>query len=105
MKINSETHYLWRIINHEGEVLESYVMKRRDRKTGMKLLRKSKVHLPQPQVIVTDKLSSYGAASKVIGNSNRQEAGLWLSNGVENSHLLFRWRECLMLRLKLMRGL
>ena len=30
MKINGETHYLWRAVDHEGEVLESYVIKRRD---------------------------------------------------------------------------
>ena len=40
MKINGETHYLWRAVGHEGEVLESYVTKRRDRKAALKFLRK-----------------------------------------------------------------
>lgn len=31
VKINGETHYLWRTVDHEGEVLESFVTKRRDR--------------------------------------------------------------------------
>ena len=41
MKINGETHYLWRAVDHEGEILESYVTKRRDRKAALKFLRKS----------------------------------------------------------------
>jgi putative transposase len=34
VKINGETHYLWRVVDHEGEVLESFVTKRRDRKAA-----------------------------------------------------------------------
>jgi putative transposase len=41
VKINGETHYLWRAVDHEGEVLESYVTKRRDRKAALKFLRKT----------------------------------------------------------------
>ena len=29
LKINGETHYLWWAVDHEGELLESYVTKRR----------------------------------------------------------------------------
>jgi len=57
----------------------------------------------QPHVIVTDKLRSYGAAMKVIGNADRQETGRWLNNRVENSHLPFRRRERAMLRFRRMR--
>ena len=35
VKINGETHYLWRAVDHEGELLESYVTKRRDRKAAL----------------------------------------------------------------------
>ncbi len=41
VKINGETRYLWRAVDHEGEVLESYVTKRRDRKAALKFLRKT----------------------------------------------------------------
>lgn len=34
--INGERHYLWLAVDHEGEVLESYVTKRRDRKAALK---------------------------------------------------------------------
>ena len=100
MKINGETHYLWRAVDHEGEVLESYVAKRRDCKATLKFLRKSMKRFGNPNVIVTDKLRSYGAAIKVIGNAKRQETGRWLNNRAENSHLPFRRRERAMLRFR-----
>src|SRR6056297_2863623 len=74
VKINGETHYLWRAVDHEGEVLESYVTKRRDRKAALKFIRNSMKRYGQPRIVVTDKLRSYGAAMKVIGNASRQEA-------------------------------
>ena len=59
----------------------------------------------QPHVLVTDKLRSYGAAMKVIGNAKRQETGRWLNNRGENSHQPFRRRERAMLGFRSMRGL
>jgi len=60
---NSETHYLWRAVDHEGAELESIVTKRRDRKAALRLLKKSLKRYGHPQVIVTDSLrlpSSFG---------------------------------------------
>ena len=105
VKINGETHYLWRAVDHEGEVLESYVTKRRDRKAALKFIRKSMKRYGNPAVIVTDKLRSYGAAMKVIGNASRQETGRRQNNRAENSHLPFRRRERAMLRFRQMRSL
>lgn len=105
VKINGETHYLWRAVDHDGEVLESYVTKRRDRKAALKFLKKSMRRYGQPEIIVTDKLRSYGAAMKDIGNLKRQETGRWLNNRAENSHLPFRRRERAMLRFRQMRCL
>ena len=68
VKINSETHYLWRAVDHEGEVLESFVTKRRDRKAALEFLRKIMKRRGRPHIFVTDKLRSYGAALKIIGN-------------------------------------
>ena len=56
-------------------------------------------------IIVTDKLRSYGAAMKQIGNAKRHETGRWLNNRAENSHLPFRRRERAMLRFRRMRSL
>ena len=105
VKINGETHYLWRAVDHEGEVLESYVTKRRDCKAALNFLRKSMKRYGNSEAIVTDKLRSYGAAMKVIGNAAKQETGRWLNNRAENSHLPFRRRERAMLRFRQMRSL
>ena len=105
VKINGETHYIWRAVDHEGEVLESYVTKRRDRKAALKFIRKSMKRYGNPEVIATDKLRSYGEAMKVIGNADRQETGPWLNNRAENSHLPFRRREWAIQRFRRMRSL
>jgi putative transposase len=105
VKINGETHYLWRAVDHEGEILESYVTKRRDRKAALRFLRKSMKRHGQPKVIVTDKLRSYGAALKDLGLCDDRETGRWLNNRAENSHLPFRRRERAMLRFRRMRSL
>ena len=62
MKITGKIHYLWRVVDHEGEGLESVVTKRRDRKAALKLLRKLLRRHGPAEAIVTDKLKSYGAA-------------------------------------------
>jgi len=105
VKINGQTHYLWRAVDHEGEVLETYVTKHRDRKAALRFLKKSMKRYGRPHVIVTDKLRSYGAAMKVIGNADRQETGRWLNNRAENSHQPFRRRERAMLRFRSMGSL
>jgi putative transposase len=58
VNINSETHYLWRAVDHEGEVLESYVTKRRDRKAAFKSIRKTMKRLGRAHIFITDKLRS-----------------------------------------------
>jgi len=105
VKINGEQHYLWRAVDHEGEVLESFVTKTRDRKAAVKFLKKTMRRHGSPNALVTDKLRSYGAAMKVIGNADKQETGRWMNNRAENSHLPFRRRERAMQRFRSMRSL
>jgi putative transposase len=93
VKINGETHYLWRAVDHEGEVLEAFVTKKRDRKAALRFLKKAMKRFGCPKAIVTDRLGSYRAAMKVIGNAERQETGRWLNTGAENSHQPIRRRE------------
>ena len=68
MRINGEAHYLWRAVDQEGEVLEEFVTKRRDRKAALKFLKKTMKRYGRPDIVSTDKLRSYEAAMKVIGN-------------------------------------
>ena len=105
MKIGGETHYLWRAVDHEGEVLESYVTKTRDKAAALKFLKKAMKRYGRPEEVVTDRLRSYRAAMNTLGNAGRQEIGRHLNNRVENSHLPFRRRERAMLRFRQMRSL
>jgi len=82
VRINGKTHYLWRAVDHEGEVLEVFATKRRDRRAALKFLKKVMKRYGRPKVIVTDRLRSYGAAMKEIGNLGRQEYGRWLNRRV-----------------------
>jgi putative transposase len=97
VKINGVKHYLWRAVDHEGEVLESFVTKRRDKKAALRFLRKSLKRHGQTETIVTDRLASYGAALKALGAIDKRETGRWLNNRAENSHQPFRRRERAML--------
>jgi putative transposase len=105
VRINGETHYLWRAVDHEGEVLEVFATKRRDSKAALKFLKRTMKRYGQAKAIVTDRLGSYGAAMKVIGNTTSQECGRWLNNRAENSHQPFRRRERVMQRFRNVRTL
>ena len=85
VKINGEMHYLWRAVDHEGEVLESLATKTRDKAAALKLMKRLMKRYGKPETVVTDGLRSYGAAMKEIGNADRQEVGRWLNNRAENS--------------------
>ena len=56
MKLNGEGRYLWRAVDHESEVLESFVTKMRDEKAALKFLRKAMDKHGRPEVVVTDRL-------------------------------------------------
>jgi putative transposase len=97
VKINGERHYLWRAVDDESEVLESYVTKKRDKKAALKFMKKAMLRYGSPDEIVTDKLRSYSAATKELGCSDKQVTERWANNRVENSHSPFRRREGAML--------
>ncbi len=90
--------WLWRAVDDEGEVLDLLVQRRRDKAAAVKLMRKLiKKQGFTPEVLVTDKLPSYGAAMSEIGLSARHEQGLRKNNRAENSHQPTRRREPLKL--------
>src|ERR1700752_1600456 len=93
VKVNGEMRYLWRAVDHEGEVLESFVTKDRDKAAALKFIKKAMKRHGRPEAIVTDGLRSYGAALKEIGAADRQEIVRWKNNRAENSHQPFRRRE------------
>jgi putative transposase len=91
---------LWRAVDHEGEVLEVFATKRRNRKAALDFLKRAMKRYGQPEIVVTDRLRSYRAAMNVIGNGADQECGRWLNNRAENSHQPFRRREGAMARFR-----
>ena len=93
VRLNGETHYLWRAVDHEGEVLEVFATKRRDRRAALRFLKRAMKRYGRPASIVTDGLPSYRAAMTVIGNATARTCGRWLNNRAENSHQPFRRRE------------
>ena len=106
VKINGVTHYLWRAVDHEGEVLEAVATKRRDRRAALKFLKKLMKRYGRPVEVVTDRLASYGAAMREIGNAHRHVCqGRRVNNRAENSHQPFRRRERAMLRFRRMQTL
>jgi putative transposase len=105
VRIDGEMRYLWRAVDHEGEVLESFVTKTRDKAAALKFIKKAMKRHGRPKAIVTDGLRSYGAALKEIGGIERQEVGRWVNNRAENSHQPFRRRERAMLRFRRMKTL
>ena len=99
--IGGQRVWLWRAVDHEGEVLDLLVQRRRDKAAAVKLMRKLlKKQGYAPDVMVTDKLRSYAAARTAIGMSARHEQGLRMNNRAENSHQPVRRRERKMQRFK-----
>ena len=73
VKMNRKTHYLWRAVDQEGEGLESYVTKKRDKTAALRFIKKALKHLGKPEAIVTDGLKSYSSAMRELGSEDRRE--------------------------------
>jgi putative transposase len=93
VKINGDRHYLWRAVDHEGEILDSYVTKKRNKSVALAFIKKALKSHGRAEKIVTDGLRSYPAAMRELGNLDRREMGRWKNNRAENSLLPFRRRE------------
>ena len=104
VKVNGEMVYLWRAVDQEGDILESYVTKKRDKSAALRFMMKALKRHGQPEAVVTDGLRSYPTAMRELGNLERREMGRCLNNRVENSHLPFRRRERAMLRFRQMKS-
>ena len=93
VKINGQLFYMWRVIDHEGEVLEVFVSKRRDKAAAMKVLKKAMRLHGKPDEIVTDKCPSYGAALRDLNAGLQHITDQYANNLSEVSHQPFRRRE------------
>ena len=84
VKINGQRPYLWRAADHEGDAVENFVTKTRDRKAALKFLGKAMKKHGQPEAIVTDRLRTCRPALRDLGAADRQVTGPWLNNRVVN---------------------
>jgi putative transposase len=83
VRINGEMHYLWRAVDHEGEVLEVFATKRRDRRAALKFLKQGCTEVSQedhetlrPAAINCNRPAS---VVPISDESNRQccRSGVW----------------------------
>ena len=101
LKIKGQTHYLWRAVGQDGDVLDILVQSRRNKKATKKFFRKLLKGLRDvPRVIITDKLKSYGAAKAEVMPSVEHQTQKYQNNRAENSHQPTRLREKVMRRFK-----
>ena len=105
VKVNGRLCYLWRAVDHEGELLEAVVTTRRDEAAALKLLKRLMKKYGAPGSMVTDGLRVYSAAMREIGVAERHEVGGRLNNRAENSHQPFRRRDRAMQRFRSMKTL
>jgi len=105
VKVNGNRHYLWRAVDHEGEVREAVVTKRRNKAAALKFLKKLMKRHGCAEEIITDRFASYKAALRELGAFKKQKTGRWLNNWIENSHLPFRRRERAIQRFRRIRSL
>jgi transposase-like protein len=101
VRIAGRRMYLWRAVDHEGEILDMLVQRRRNKRAALRLMRKLlRKHGVAPKLVVTDKLRSYGAAFRELHLTCRHDQGLRKNNRAENSHQVVRRRERKMQRFK-----
>src|SRR6516164_8509004 len=101
VRITGERMYLWRAVDHEGEVLDMLVQRRRDSRAALRPMRKLlKKQGFAPKLLVTDKLRSYTSAFRQLHLTCSHEQGLRRNNRAENSHQVVRRRERKMQRFK-----
>src|SRR6266576_7142170 len=101
VRVAGRQMYLWRAVDHEGEVLDMLVQRRRDKRAALRLMRKLlRKQGFAPKLLVTDKLGSYASAFRQLRLSCPHEQGLRSNNRAENSHQPVRRRERKMQRFK-----
>jgi putative transposase len=94
IKIGGKTHYLWRAVDQDGNVLDILVTSHRDAKAATRFFRKLLRGVRSvPRVLVTDKLASYGVAHRRLIRGVEHRRSKYLNNRAENSHQPTRQRE------------
>jgi putative transposase len=89
IRIRGKLQYLWRAVDQDGHVLDILVQSRRNAKAPKRFFRKLLKGLQYaPQVIMTDKLTSYAAAKREIFPGVEHRPSRYLNNRAEVSGLM-----------------
>ena len=106
VKLNGEMVYLWRAVDHEGEILESYITKTRDKAAALSFMKRAlKRHgsVPRRSPLTGFDLTRRRCPSSAMQRSRRSAAGP--TTDARTAHLSFRRRERAMLRFRRMKTL
>ena len=101
IKINGKQHYLWRVVDQDGEVVDVYLQAKRDGAAAKRFFKRLlHSHGCEPRKIVTDKLRSYGVAHRELIPDAIHSTKHYENNRAEQSHEATRVRERGMRRFK-----
>jgi len=99
--IRGRQQYLWRAVDHDGDVIDILVQPRRDRDAAERFFWKLlKGQGRPPRRLITDKLRSYAAAHRRVMPSVVHSTRQYENNRAELSHQPTRQRERQMRRFK-----
>jgi len=76
VKVNGRLYYLWRAVDHEGEVLEAVATAKRDKAAALKFLKRIMKKYGRPRKIVTDGLRALFCGDEG-GRQRRSPRGRW----------------------------
>jgi|TARA_B100000959_G_scaffold108996_1_gene114929 putative transposase len=94
VKIQGKQHFLWRVVDQDGEVVDVFLQRRRDAWAAKRFFRRLlKKHKGEPRKIVTGKLRSYGVAHRELIPEAMHDTSQYANNRAEPSHEPTRVRE------------
>ena len=101
VRINGKQSYLWRAVDHDGEVVDVFLQAKRDGAAATQFFKRLlRSHGDEPRRIVTDKLRSYGVAHRELIPETIHDTSQYANNRAEQSHEATRVRERGMRRFK-----
>ncbi len=101
LTIQGQRHYLWRVVDQDGDVIDILVQPRPDQRAAERFFRRLlKGEGSEPRWLVTDKLMSYAAAPRPVMPSVIHHNRRYANNRAEVSHQPTRQRERYMRRFK-----
>jgi len=87
VKIQGRQHYLWRVVDQDGEIVDVFLQKRRDSGAAKRFFRRLlRKYRSEPRKIVTDRLRSYGVAHRELIPDTIHDTSQYANNRAELSH-------------------